>query len=417
MKQFNKLHLTLFIILAIDAMNFGIVIPVLPKLFLGDSALLVSVDTTLAVRYSLMGLVLGLYPLAVCLGTPLLSIASDRYGRKPILFLSLLGTFIGLTFSAFALFKQSVNLLMLSRILLGIFSASQPIATAAIADISREKNRPYYFSLVALAMTVGMLAGPLLGGFLADDHLWIGFSLYTPFIAASLLAITNIIFMVLFYQETLPAATYQLSTFSQYLKSCKGKLIQPDILNLLIIFILLEMAWSLFFQTEPTLLANNFTYSSEMQSLYITFLGIIMCFGLAILFKPLNAKICLAKLSILSLWINVTGFIILIFFHQAFVHWLAPMTFTLGVGICYTCVVSQLSLRVLEGEQGWLMGFMATLLALSWAVTGFIGPRLININENMPVVICALLTLATLPFSYKMVHFKYIEISLQDAIF
>ena len=52
--RFNKLHLTLFIILAIDAMNFGLVIPVLPKLFLGTSALLVSPETSVALRYSAM---------------------------------------------------------------------------------------------------------------------------------------------------------------------------------------------------------------------------------------------------------------------------------------------------------------------------------------------------------------------------
>tara|TARA_Y100001001_G_scaffold158426_1_gene177930 strand:+ start:576 stop:1826 length:1251 start_codon:yes stop_codon:yes gene_type:complete len=398
--RFNKLHLTLFIILAIDAMNFGLVIPVLPKLFLGTSALLVSPETSVALRYSLMGLVLGVYPFAVCLGTPILSIASDRFGRKPILFLSLLGSFFGLLFAAFSLFQRSILLLLVSRIFLGIFSASQPIATAAIADISHTQKRPYYLSLVAFSMTVGMLAGPLLGGFLSDKQLWLGFSIYTPFIVAACFALINIILMLLTYRETLPCAVEQLETFKQYLTKCRQTIIQPSFLNLIIIFVLLEMAWSLFFQTEPVLLASQYHFNSEQQSLYITFLGVVMCFGLAVLFKPLSQRLSLPRLAYMTLFVNSLGYGLLIFSPQSWMRWIAPIAFTLGVGICYTAVLSQMSLRLSKHEQGWLMGFTAALLALSWAITGFIGTKLLSISPVLPVSICFGLTLITLPFAY-----------------
>ena len=203
MKQY-KLLFALFVILVVDTMSFGIVLPVLPKLFLGNQAMLVSQTTSLSMRYTLMGLVLGVYPLAVCIGTPILGILSDRFGRKPVLFFSLSGTFVALCFSAVALALSSVMLLLMARVLTGLCSASQPIAQAAVADMSHAHNRAFYFSLVAFAMTVGMLAGPLLGGFLPGAM---------PFYVAGILALGNLIFMSFLYKETFtPSFSWSFNT-------------------------------------------------------------------------------------------------------------------------------------------------------------------------------------------------------------
>lgn len=385
----NKLLIVLIIIIAIDAMNFGIVIPVLPKLFLGDTAALVSQSTSLAARYTLMGLVLGVYPLAVCIGTPILGVMSDRFGRKPILFLALLGTFLALCFSSVSLMMSSVTLLLIARVLTGLCSASQPIAQAAVADISHTNKRPFYFSLVAFAMTVGMLAGPLLGGFLPGA---------TPFYAAGVLALANLLFMLWFYRETLPASQYQLTTFKQYAKVCVNNLKRMKFVRLLIIFSFLEIAWSLFFQTQPIILAKLYNYSSEQQSLYITFLGGVMCFGLIALFKPLSKMMSLSRLSFYCLAVNTLGYAALCIFNNELSAWLLTVSFTLGVGLCYTAVISQLSLLLPTEQQGWLMGFASALLALSWAITGLIGPKLLQISTLLPVLICFILSAATLPF-------------------
>lgn len=397
MKQ-PKLLIALFIILAIDAMNFGIVIPVLPKLFLGDGAVLVSQSTSLATRYTLMGLVLGVYPLAVCIGTPILGVLSDRFGRKPILFLSLLGTFLALCFSSVALVGTSVTLLLAARVLTGLCSASQPIAQAAVADISHKDNRPFYFSLVAFSMTIGMLAGPLLGGFLSDSHIWSKLSVATPFYVAGLLAFGNMLFMLRFYSETLPVLHNQLPSLKQYVTVCFNNLKKTRFVTLLIIFTLLEMAWSLFFQTQPILLAQLYHYTSEQQSLYITFLGSVMCFGLLVLFKPLSKRMSLPRLTFYCLVINALGYAALCIFPNEISAWLLTVGFTLGVGLGYTAVVSQLSLLIPAQLQGWLMGFTSALLALAWAISGLIGPKLLQFSFILPALICFILTAMALPF-------------------
>jgi MFS family permease len=373
----NRMMITLFIILAIDAMNFGLVIPMLPKLFLGPHALLADSLMNATQAYTLMGLVLGVYPLAVCLATPLLGIASDRFGRKPILFASLLGTGLSLFASAFAISLKSVGLLIFARACTGIWSASQPIAQAAVADISRADKRPVYFSMVAFAMTLGMLAGPLLGGFFKE-----------PFIIAGFLALANFVFMVFAYKETLPESAYRVTSFATYLNLCKANLVKPSFLRLMALFFLLELAWSLFFQTEPLLLAQFFNYSSQMQSIYITYLGLVMCVGLAIVFPWWVKRMPLPRIISLCFLANAFGFFLLLFLHNQLSLWLAAIPFTLGVGMAYTGIVSLLSLLISEKEQGWLMGFTSALLALAWAITGLIGAKLFYYHFGLPIGIC-----------------------------
>lgn len=378
----RKSLITLFIILAIDAMNFGLVIPMLPKLFLGKESLLVSGVVDEAQRYALMGILLGVYPLAVCVGTPLLGIASDRFGRKPILFASLLGVALSLFASAFAITAKSVWLLIVARAFTGIWSATQPIAQAAVADISRADKRPIYFSLVAFAMTLGMLAGPLIGGFFHD-----------PFVIAGILALANFVFMCCSYRETLPSSAYVVTSFRQYLSLCKNNFVKPQFITLIVIFFLLEFSWSLFFQTEPLLLSQLFSYSSAQQGIYITYLGLVMCFGLVVVFPGLVKRLSLTSVIQYCLIANAVGFLLLLFLHHTLAIWFAPILFTLGVGMAYTALISLLSLCISEKEQGWLMGFASALLALAWAVTGLFGAKLFFYYHALPIVVCFVVAL------------------------
>jgi MFS transporter, DHA1 family, tetracycline resistance protein len=386
------LLITLLVILAIDAINFGLVLPVLPKLFLGDTAVLVSGTMALPLRYSLMGLALGIYPVAVFFATPILGVFSDRYGRKPVLLFALSGTFIGLVLSSVAIAKASLLLFVLSRVLIGISAASQPIAQASVADMTDANNRGIYLSLVAFAMTVGMLAGPLLGGFLSDQHLYHRFSMTTPFIVAAVLAALNLMFMVFNFRETLPSGTREHQALRAYadtvLKYCR----EIKILHLFVLFLLLELSWSLFFQTQPMHLATLFGYTSEMQSLYVTFLGGVMCFGLGVLCKPLLKRYALRQIIFYTLLINTLSYLCVLISPPWIGAWILSIPFVLGVGICYTALVTALSLHVDPAHQGWLMSFTTALLALAWAVTGLLGPSVLSTQAYLPLLLCVFMS-------------------------
>src|SRR5262249_43842100 len=140
-------------IVFIDLIGFGMIIPILPLY---------------AQRFQAsewqIGLVLASYSLMQFLASPLLGWLSDRYGRKPVLLCSLLGSAVGYLLMANA---RSLVMLFAARILAGIAGASVGTASAYIADITPPENRSKRIGLIGAAFGVGFVLGPAIGGILS----------------------------------------------------------------------------------------------------------------------------------------------------------------------------------------------------------------------------------------------------------
>lgn len=130
----------LFLVLVIETMGMGIILPVLGPLFIDKAGTIIDPAMNLAWRQFLYGLTLGIFSIAMLFGAPILGDMSDRLGRKKTIVLSLLGSAIGLSISAVGIDLNSFLLLIFGRFFAGFFAGSQPIAQAAIADISTAED-------------------------------------------------------------------------------------------------------------------------------------------------------------------------------------------------------------------------------------------------------------------------------------
>jgi DHA1 family tetracycline resistance protein-like MFS transporter len=182
---------TAFIVatILIDAIGFGIIIPVLPRLVMEvghlDLADATRMGGWIATAYALMQFLCG--PLAGNLG--------DRFGRRPVLLLALAG--LGIDYMVMG-FAPTLAWLFAGRLIAGVFGASFSPATAALADITAPQDRARRFGLVGAAFGLGFMIGPALGGLLAGvDH-------HMPFYAAAILCGINFLFGLVFFPETLP---------------------------------------------------------------------------------------------------------------------------------------------------------------------------------------------------------------------
>jgi MFS family permease len=146
-----KRVLPIICIVLVDLMGLSIIIPLLP-LF--------------AARFGATPLLIGIlqatYPMMQFIGTPILGGLSDRYGRKPILLFSQLGTFAGFVLLGFA---NTLPLLFLSRIIDGLSGANLSTAQAAISDSTTEKTRTQGLGLIGAAFGVGFILGPIIAYF------------------------------------------------------------------------------------------------------------------------------------------------------------------------------------------------------------------------------------------------------------
>ena len=171
----NKALVVILAAVTLDAVGIGLIFPILP-------ALLRDVAHTLEVA-PLFGLMLALYSAMQFLFSPVLGVLSDRYGRRPVLLLSLAGAAIDYLLMAFA---PELWMLVLGRAIAGITSANMAVATAYITDISAEEERARRFGYFHAMFGIGFIIGPILGGVLGE--VWIR----APFVAAALLNGVNL---------------------------------------------------------------------------------------------------------------------------------------------------------------------------------------------------------------------------------
>ena len=162
-------------IVFIDLIGFGMIIPILPLYALRFQA-----------TEWQIGLLLASYSFMQFLASPVLGWFSDRFGRKPVLLCSLIGSATGYILMADA---TSLAMLFLARILAGVAGASVGTASAYIADITPPENRSKRIGLIGAAFGIGFVLGPAIGGLLSQ---W---SVIAPFWFAAVLSILNAVLM------------------------------------------------------------------------------------------------------------------------------------------------------------------------------------------------------------------------------
>lgn len=364
------IFLSLLAILAIDATSFGIVLPLLPKLVGGEYSHASIITKTPGL---IQGLMLAIFPLTSMIGTACLGYLADKLGRKPILALSLFGTSLGLGLTAIAILSHSLSLLLLGRGMTGLLGASQPLAQATVTDIAPPSRKALMLGWVAVAMTVGMLAGPLIGGLLVKP--WLPLGLALPFVVAAVLACFNAGFLLWVFPETYvplqqvgasikELATARKSRGMDAIKVLGDSLILPK----LIAFTGLELAWSWYFQGMAVVIAPFKAWSPSHTAFILAGLGVLMSLGLSFIF-PLWLKRCNVKhISRQSLYLIGLAWLVSLLSQR--LQLLTALIITIAVGIAYTALLTELSDIVGRQRQGWLMGFAASLLALAWAISG-----------------------------------------------
>jgi len=199
----HPIGIILFTIL-IDTLGIGILGPILPQLLGNPDSphYLLGKDAAVGSGYIMFGFLVAIFPVMQFFATPILGQLSDRYGRKPVLALSLAGTALGYFLFAAGILVKNIPLLFVARALDGITGGNLSVAQAAIADVTPPSERTKNFGLIGAAFGVGFIVGPFLGGVLADPTVASWFTAATPFWFAGLLASANTAQVLLQFDET-----------------------------------------------------------------------------------------------------------------------------------------------------------------------------------------------------------------------
>lgn len=227
--------LFIFATIAIDSIGLGIIIPVLPDVI----RRFVSEPTEVSRMY---GYFVAIYAVLQFLSSPLLGSLSDRFGRRPVLLVSLLGGAIDYVFMAFA---PTLPLLFLGRVVSGVSGASYTVASAYIADISDDENRSKNFGVMGAGFGFGFIVGPAIGGPLAT------LSPQYPFLAAGAFNFLNLVYGALVLPESLPRERRRRIDLAGLnpLRSFRNTFAIKGIVGLLLVHTLFQLAG----QTHPSI--------------------------------------------------------------------------------------------------------------------------------------------------------------------
>ncbi|HXI23387.1 MAG TPA: MFS transporter [Pyrinomonadaceae bacterium] len=251
--------LVIFITVFIDLVGFGIVIPVLPYYAEG---------TKFGATPTQVGLLFASYSVMQLVFSPVLGRLSDKYGRRPILLMSLLGTAIGFLILGFA---TTLSMLFIGRIIDGISGGNISTAQAYIADVTTKENRAKGMGLIGAAFGLGFVFGPAIGGILSR---W---GVNVPFLFAGGLAFANAILLYFTLPETVtPDHPARVSAASgRGWRQLLAALREPRLAYVLAIYFLGIVAFSIMTATFSLFMMFRLGYDAFHNGWVFAFVGII----------------------------------------------------------------------------------------------------------------------------------------------
>jgi DHA1 family tetracycline resistance protein-like MFS transporter len=346
----------IFITLLIDVTGIGLIIPVVPGLIKE----LIQGTVSDSSRYS--GWLAFAYAVMQFIFAPLLGNLSDRYGRRPILLISLFGLGIDYIFLAIA---PSIGWLFIGRIIAGLGGASFTTATAYIADISTSENRAQNFGMVGAAFGVGFILGPVLGGLLGE---W---GLRVPFMVAALLSLLNFAYGYFVLPESLSIENRRKFEWKRAnpLSSIKQLKKYPAVSGLVISYFLIYIAANSVQSTWSFFTIQQFSWNPRMIGISLGIVGLLVGIVQGGLIRFINPLIGNKRSVYLGMALYTIGLILFSFASQSWMMFVFLVPYCLG-GICGPALQSIISGQVPANQQGELQGGLTSIMSL----TSIIGP-------------------------------------------
>ncbi len=350
----------IFITLLIDVTGLGIIIPVLPTLI--EELTGGSISDASAIG----GWLTATYAALQFLFSPILGGLSDRYGRRPVLLISLFGFALDYLFLSYA---PTIGWLFVGRAIAGISGASFTTASAYIADISNDKNRAQNFGMIGAAFGLGFIIGPVIGGLLGS------LGSRVPFMFAAGLSFLNWMYGYFVLPESLPADQRRKFDWKTTIPGRSLMKIRnyPAIGGLAISFFLINLAshavqsnWS-FFTIE------RFGWSEKMIGISLGVVGLLVALVQGLLIRYTSPLLGNKKSIFFGLLFYSLGLFLFAFANQAWMMFVFLIPYCLG-GIAGPALQSIISSSVRNNEQGELQGSLTSLISL----TSIIGPPMMT---------------------------------------
>ena len=356
---------TIILSIFVDSLGYVMVMPLLPGIVKG-----------LGAPDFVYGLLLSSNAVMILIFGPLWGKLSDKYGRKPILIISQIGT--GFAFLTLV-FSDSILIILIGRLIDGIFSGQFPIIRAYISDITTPQTRASHFGKIMAGYTSSMIIGPVIGGVLGF------FNWRYPMIFASLLTIVSIILTWKLLVESMPKERIKDLKIQRQMKNetsedIKGILNKEVGLRFLEIFILSLI--SMIFSTSFALvLLNRYFANALIIGTMMAFsAAFVMIYGLFFM-KRLIQRIGERKMFFLGMGIFIAIFIIYPYLEELWMIYVLMIPYGFSAASIGPLISSNITKAVGPDKQGELGGWTTYISAISLTISPLIATWFLQIGS------------------------------------
>ncbi len=347
----------LFILITVmlDAMGVGLIMPVMPEL-------IIEVEGGSMATAALWGGVLSTVFAIMQFGfSPVIGNLSDRFGRRPVMLISLLAMALDYLVMALA---GAMWLLLIGRIVGGITSATQSTASAYMADISAPRDKAANFGLIGAAFGVGFVLGPLIGGLLGE------FGTRAPFYAAALLAGLNVVFGYIVLRETVtdrirrPFSWARANPFGAFRQMSR----LPGVGRLLVVYFIYSVAYYVYPAIWAYFTQAQFGWTPRTIGVSLALYGIMTAIVQGGLIRLVLGRFGDRRTVIYAHLFDAVSFAIMTVLTNGTLALILTPLAALG-SVMTPAIQGIMSRMVGDDQQGELQGVLTSLGALSMIVS------------------------------------------------
>ncbi|PQB06328.1 tetracycline resistance MFS efflux pump [Polaribacter filamentus] len=345
----------IFITILIDVIGWGIIIPVIPalieELIKGDISEAAKIGGWLTFSYAVTQFIFA----------PLVGNLSDKYGRRPIILISLFGFTLDYILLALA---PTITWLFIGRIIAGITGASITTASAYIADISTSENRAKNFGMIGAAFGLGFIIGPVIGGLLGQ------YGPRIPFYAAAILCFVNFLYGYFILPESLSKENRRAFDIKRAnpVGSFMNLKKYPKLIGLILSMFILYVASHAIQSNWSYFTMYKFNWDEKMVGLSLGAIGLLVALVQGVLIRWINPKLGNEKSIYVGFVFYSLGMLLFAFATESWMMFVFLIPYCLG-GIAGPALQAVISNQVPSTEQGEIQGTLASLMSAS-AIVG-----------------------------------------------
>lgn len=378
----NRNLFIIALIAVVDMLGYGIIIPIL-----------YAYSKKFGISDFQNGLLFAIFSIFQFISTPLIGRLSDKYGRKPLLLLSIIGTSISFFMTAFA---PNAFFLFFARALDGFTAGNIPVALAVISDSTKPEERAKAFGLIGAAFSFGFVFGPAISAFT------VGISESLPFIIAGCISLTAALLTALFLPETNKHIGEVVKGKLFDFKRIWHTLFDPNVgvTFLITLIFFLAFACAIVYGFQPFTL-NVLHISQSENAILFTLFGIVGLITQTFLVQFFTKRFGIKKAFSLGILLTALSFLIMFFSRTLAIFVAASMILGVFNSIVQTLIPTILSQEADAKSQGSIMGLNASYQSIGMIIGPFLGGAIATISIPLPFLAGSALIMCCFFLSFK----------------